>query len=133
MENLLVLVREGVRGSAAMQQQMKGLSDRDIVALAAHFARLPLRAAPGKADAALIKQGEQASAKYRCGICHLRDYRGRDGTPRLAGQREDYLVESMRAFRDAPPNGSDTNMSETMQGVSDADIRAIAHLLAHSR
>ena len=133
IENLLILMREGVRGGEAMQQQMKGVSDRDIVALAAHFAKLPLRPAPGKADAAQIKQGRLASAKYRCGICHLRDYRGRDGIPRLAGQREEYLFDIMLTFRDAPPRGSDTNMSAALYGVSDAEIRAMAHLLAHSR
>jgi cytochrome c553 len=133
LENLLILMREGVRGGEAMQQQMKGVSDRDIIALATHFAKLPLRPAPGVADAALMKQGRLASAKYRCGICHLRDYGGRDGSPRLAGQREDYLVDILRAFRDAPPRGSDTNMSAALYGVSDADIRAMAHLLAHSR
>ena len=41
LENLLILMREGVRGSAAMQQQMKGVSDREIIALATHFAKLP--------------------------------------------------------------------------------------------
>jgi cytochrome c553 len=88
LENLLVLMREGVRGGEIMQQQMKGLSDREIIALAAHFAKQPLRPAPGAADAALLKQGRLASTKYLCGICHLRDYRGREASPRLAGQRE---------------------------------------------
>ena len=46
---------------------------------------LVLRPAPGEPDAALIRQGQLAAAKYRCGICHLADYRGRDGNPRLAG------------------------------------------------
>ena len=133
VENLLILMREGVRGGEAMQQQMKGVNDREIVALAAHFAKLPLRPTPGEPDAALMKQGRLASAKYRCGICHLRDYRGREGSPRLAGQREEYLVDIMRRFRDTPPRGSDANMSAAMYGVSDADIRAMAHLLAHSR
>jgi cytochrome c553 len=133
LENLLILVREGVRGGEAMQQQMKGVSDREIIALAAHFAKLPLRSMPGEPDAALMQRGQLASAKYRCGICHLRDYRGREGSPRLAGQREEFLVEAMRAFRDAPPRGSEANMSAAMYGVSDSDIRAIAHLLVHSR
>jgi cytochrome c553 len=132
LENLLVLVREGVRGSEVMQQQMKGLSDRDITALATHFAKQTLRPTPGAGDAELMRQGRLASAKYRCGICHLRDYRGRDGSPRLAGQREEFLVDILRAFRDAPPQASDANMTAAMYGVSDSDIRAIAHLLAHS-
>ena len=132
LENLLVLVREGVRGSEVMQQQMKGLSDREISALATHYSKQALRPTPGAADAALVKQGRLASAKYRCGICHLRDYRGRDGSPRIAGQREEFLVDILRAFRDAPPHASDANMTAAMYGVSDADIRAMAHLLAHS-
>ena len=132
LENLLILMREGVRGSEAMQQQMKGVSDREIIALATHFAKLPIRPAPGAVNAELMKQGRLASAKHRCGICHLRDYRGREGSPRIAGQREEYLFDIMRIFRDAPPRGSDTNMSAALYGVSDADIRAMAHLLAHS-
>jgi cytochrome c553 len=132
VENLLILVREGVRGSEAMQQQMKGLNDREIIALAAQIAKLPARPKPGEPDVALMEQGRQASARYRCGICHLRDYRGREGNPRIAGQREDYLVDVMRAFRDAPPPGGETNMIAAMYGVSDADIRALAHLLSHS-
>jgi cytochrome c553 len=132
LENLLILMREGVRGGEIMQQQMKGLSDREVIALAAHFAKLPLRPAPGATDAALIEQGRLASAKYRCGICHLRNYRGREGSPRIAGQREEYLFDILRAFRDAPSPGSDANMIAAMYGVSDADIRAMAHLLAHS-
>ena len=79
---------------------MKGLSDREVIALATHFAKLPLRPAPGAADAALMKQGRLASAKYRCGICHLRDYRGRDGSPRIAGQREEYLLEIRSSQQD---------------------------------
>lgn len=133
IENLLVLMREGVRGSETMQQQVKGMSDRDISALATHFSKLPIRPAPGKSDAALIKQGRLASARYRCGTCHLPDYHGREQIPRLAGQREEYLFDIMRTFRDAPPRGSDTLMSAALYGVTDADIRAMAHLLAHSR
>ena len=132
LENLLILMREGVRGGELMQQQMKGLNDRDIIALAAHFAKLPLRPTPGATDAALMKQGRLASAKHRCGICHLRDYSGREASPRIAGQREEYLVDILRAFRDKPSPGSDANMIAAMYGVSDADIRAMAHLLAHS-
>lgn len=132
IENLLILVREGLRGSVAMQQVMKGMSDRDIVALAAHYSKLPARAEPGATDPALMKRGRQLAAKYRCGICHLPDFRGREQIPRLAGQREEYLFEIMRTFRDSPPPGSDTLMSAALYGVTDADIRALAHFLARS-
>jgi len=130
IENLLILVREGLRGSEAMKQVMKGMSDREIVALAAHYAKLPARAAAGKADPAMLERGRKAAARYRCGSCHLPDFRGREQIPRLAGQREEYLYDIMHSFRDAPPPGSDTLMSAALYGVSDADIRAMAHFLA---
>ncbi len=133
IENLLILMREGLRGSEAMKQAVKGMSDREIVALAAHYAKLPARAAPGATDAALFKRGRQVAAKYRCGTCHLPDFRGQQQMPRLAGQHEEYLFDIMRTFRDAPPPGSDTLMSAALYGVSDTDIRAMAHFLARRR
>ena len=133
LENVLILMREGMRGSEAMKQVMKGVSDPDIVALAAHYARLQARAAPGNTDPVLFGRGRQVAAKYRCGTCHLPDFSGREQVQRLAGQREDYLYEIMRTYRDAPPPGSDTLMSAALYGVTDADIRAVAHFLARGR
>jgi len=50
--------------------------------------------------------------------------------PRLAGQREEYLLDSMKSFRDHPRRGGDTIMSAALYGVSDEDIRAMAHFLS---
>lgn len=133
LENQLVLTREGVRSTAVMQNAVRGLSDKEIIAIASHFAALPARAAPGEADAALVKRGRQIAGKFRCGICHLKDFRGQQQIPRLAGQREEYLVSTMIAFRDNPPPGVDTQMSAALYGVSDADIRAMAHYLSRLR
>lgn len=130
LENHLVLVREGMRGGEAMQNVMRGVGDREIVAMAKHFAALPARAAPGQTDPALAKRGRQLAGKLRCGVCHLKDYSGQKQIQRLAGQREEYLVSIMLAFRDNPPRGADTQMSAVLYGVPDADIRALAHYLA---
>ena len=40
LENYLVLTREGLRGSDEMRKLLKGVPDKDIVALAYHFSRL---------------------------------------------------------------------------------------------
>ena len=133
LENLMILMREGLRGTASMQQLLKGVSDRELAAIAAHYARLPPPAAQGRGDDALYARGRQLAAKLRCGSCHLPDYSGRAQIPRLAAQREDYLDDIMRTFRDAPPPGSDTLMNAALYGVSDADIRAMAHFLARCR
>jgi cytochrome c553 len=66
----------------------------------------------------------------RCGTCHAPDFRGHNQVPRLAGQREEYLASEMRAYRDDQRKGGDTIMAAALYGVSDADIRAIAHFLS---
>jgi cytochrome c553 len=133
LENLLVLVREGLRGGEAMQKVMKGSSDREISALAEHYAKLAAPAPSAGGDPELLARGRELAGRHRCGTCHLPDYRGREQIPRLAAQREEVLVESMRLFRDAPPPGGDTLMSAALYGVSDTDIRAMAHFLARAR
>jgi cytochrome c553 len=130
LENHLVLTREGVRGSEVMQNVMRGVTDKEIIAIAKHFAALPARAAPGETDPALAKRGRVLAGKLRCGVCHLKDFSGQKQIQRLAGQREEYLVSVMLAFRDKPPPGADTQMSAVLYGVPDADIRALAHFLA---
>lgn len=131
VENTLVLIREGVRSNALMQGVMKGISDREIVALASHFATLPAKPAPGAPDQALLQKGRALADKLRCGSCHLPNYHGREQMPRLAGQREEVLYARMIAFRDKAPSGTDTIMSATLYQIADADIKAMAHFLAH--
>jgi cytochrome c553 len=63
----------------------------------------------------------------------LKDFRGQQQIPRLAGQREEYLLSTMIAFRDNPPPGSDTQMSAVLYDVSDADIAAMAYFLSRFR
>ncbi len=134
LETQLVLFREEVRVSPQMQPAVRGLSDGEIRRLAEHYARLPARsAANAPADAAQVERGMALAQKLHCGSCHLPDYHGREQIPRLAAQREDYLVESMLAYRDNRRTGADTIMAAALYGVSDADIRALAHYLARLR
>ena len=133
LENQLILFREELRKSDAMLPVVKGMKDAEIVALAKHFSQLPARAmASGPADAARVKTGRSLAAQLRCGICHVSDFSGQKQMPRLAGQREEYLVAAMRAYRDNTRSGGDTIMAATLYGVSDADIDTLAYFLARS-
>ena len=58
LENYLVMTREGIRGSHAMQKLLKGVPDKEIVAFAAHYAAQKPSRAEGKPDPALFKQGK---------------------------------------------------------------------------
>jgi cytochrome c553 len=131
VENQLILFREELRRSDQMLAVVKGMKDPEVVKLAEHFSKLtakPMESAP--ADAALVKQGRAKAKELRCGICHLSDFSGQRQVPRLAAQRELYLEREMRAYRDGKRSGGDTIMAATLHGVSDADIKALAHFLS---
>lgn len=130
VENQLVIIREGLRDIPAMKGLLDGVSDAEITAMAVHFAKLPARNAPTPGDPALMAQGKALAEGMRCGICHLPDYRGREQMPRLAAQREDYLLYSMQQFKNNQAIGRDTIMAASLYGVSDGDLKALAHFLA---
>ncbi len=132
LENQLVLIREGMRDIPAMKGMLDGMSDAEVSALARHYAARTLGTPPAERDAALLERGRALAADMRCGICHLPNYAGREQVPRLSGQREDYLLHSMRQFRAGQAVGRDPIMAASIQGVSDDDLRAMAHFLART-
>lgn len=128
--NQLVLMREGVRRIESMAPYVKDLKDTDIEALAKHFAGLEPRASDEKIDPVLAKRGSELAAALRCTSCHLPDLAGRQQIPRLARQRMDYLIHSMKEFRDNRRSGADTLMSNVVAGLRDDDLIALAHYSA---
>ncbi|MBO1076839.1 c-type cytochrome [Roseomonas marmotae] len=128
----LVLFREGLRDVPAMVAAVEGLSDSELEDLSAHFAALPHAAPPDRAQrrAALYDNGAALVTQLRCGICHLPGLTGQNQVPHIAGQREDFLVATLRAYRDDRRQGSDTQMNGVMRGLNDSDIDAIAHYLS---
>jgi len=81
-------------------------------------------------NTALFEKGQAISKEALCGTCHLPNYVGRDQMPRIAAQREDYLLFSMRQFRSNQAVGRDTIMAASLYGMSDDDLKAIAHYLS---
>ncbi len=52
--------------------------------------------------------------------------------PRLAHQREDYLLKALRDYKSGARIGyGNAAMAEELAGMSDADLAALAHYLAH--
>jgi cytochrome c553 len=128
--NQLVLMREGVRRIEAMAPLVKDLKDDELEALAEHFARLAPKASDEAVDPRLVARGAELAAAMRCGSCHLPTLAGQEQMPRLAKQRVDYLIHSMKSFRDDTRSGADTLMSNVVAGWSDADLSALAHYAA---
>jgi cytochrome c553 len=129
----LILFREGIRDVPAMQEVSRTLTDDDIADLAAHYARLVPMPRPGARDAAQAEQGAALAERLRCAACHEPGYAGRNQMPRLAGQREDYLLHAMKQYRDNQRTGTDTTMQAVLHGLSDAELAAMAHYLARLR
>jgi cytochrome c553 len=128
--NQLVLMREGVRPIEAMMPYVKDLKDSEIESIAKHFAGLEPKLSDEKLDPSLVQSGGALALKLRCASCHLPTFAGRQQIPRLAKQRVDYLIHSMKEFRDNKRSGADTLMSNVVSGLSDADLTALAHYAA---
>jgi cytochrome c553 len=133
LTNQLILMRERVRNSEVMAPFVKGLKDDEIIALAAHYAKLPTEPTDEPVDQALVPRGAELAKQLRCGSCHLPTYEGREQMPRLIHQRLDYLVKSLTEYRDGGRSGIDTSMNGVMYGISNQDIHALAHYLASLR
>jgi cytochrome c553 len=117
-----------------MNEFAKGMSDGDVRAFAEAIAKLPPPRPPAKGrDAERFNRGKGLAEVLTCGACHNPDYSGREQMPRLAAQREEYLALQMRDYRAGKRVGQGAAMPEIMQGVSDADIDALAHYFAYLR
>jgi cytochrome c553 len=129
----LVYFRSGSRKNEVMAALTAEIKNEDIRVLGAYYAALP-PAKPGagpQADPALTQQGANIAKQNRCANCHGDDYAGRQAAPRLTGQREDYLLKSLRDFKSgARTGGGMAAMPEAVFPLSDDDLKALAHFLA---
>ena len=129
----LVFFRTGTRKSPVMQPLAAALKDDDIRDLAAFFAAQapPGSAGTGNADDPLGAAGRKVAQGNRCGNCHKDDFSGQQATPRLAAQREDYLLKALRDFKAGRRTGGGVAaMAEVVYSLADDDLRALARFLS---
>ena len=133
----LFLLRDGRRGKAPtpMDAYAKGLSDADLQSLAAVFEKQRPPAPPAQApDQQRFERGRKLVQGRNCPVCHNADFSGRDQMPRLANQREDYLLKAMRDYKSGQRIGyGSATMPEELAGMSDGDLGDAAHYLSHYR
>jgi cytochrome c553 len=128
----LFLFREGRRSSAPMTEAAKTLTDDDLRAFAERIAKLPPPAPPpDPPDPARLARGVALTRRRPCAVCHNPDFSGRDQMPRLAHQREDYLLKAMREYQSGARIGYAGAMAVELVGLADADLRDLAHFLSH--
>ncbi len=130
----LFFYREGRRKSPEMNTVAKELTDAELTAISEHVAKLP--APPpqsGTPDEAKFKRGAALAQQRICASCHNDDYSGREQMARLAGQREAYTIQALKDYRAGVRIGTQAAMPETVRGLSDDDLAALAHFLAYVR
>jgi len=129
----LFLFRDNRRGKVPtpMYEIAKGMTDDDLRAFGDFIAKLPPPPPPGPvADAARFARGRAIAQQHHCGSCHNPDFSGRDQMPRLANQREDYLLKALRDYKSGARVGYGRGMSETLTPLGDADLADVAYFLA---
>jgi cytochrome c553 len=129
----LVFFRAGTRKNEQMQPIVEQLTNDDIRNLGAYFASLPPPKNPKPDDNPdLSAKGAQAAAGRRCASCHTDSYAGTKAVSRIAGQREDYLVKALRDYKSSVRSGGAmAAMAEVAYPLSEEEIEALAHYLAH--
>jgi cytochrome c553 len=129
----LVFFRGGSRKNEQMQPVAEQISNDDIRSLGAYFAALTPPAAPASDnDPDLSRKGAQAASGRRCASCHTDSFAGTKAVARLAGQREEYLIKALHDYKSsARSGGAGAAMAEVAYPLSEEEITALAHYLAH--
>jgi len=128
----LVYFRAGSRKNEQMQPIVEQLDNEDIRNLGAYFASLTPSAGAKDDDPDLSAKGKQAAAGRRCASCHTDSYAGTKAVARIAGQREEYLVKALHDYKSgARSGGGQAAMADVAYPLSDEEITALAHYLAH--
>jgi cytochrome c553 len=126
----LYMFRQNLRTVEPMNELTKGLSDADLQKFADTIAKLPPPMPASNGDAARAQRARELVARHRCGFCHDADFSGNDSVPRLAAQREDYLLKTLREYKAGTRPEYEPRMAEVMGPLQDQDLADLAHFLA---
>ena len=122
--------KSGARQNDIMSPIAQSLERADMQALALYFSQKPwpdLQQPRAPADVAA--RALKATSSIVCTSCHQSNYQGDSTQPRLAGQRKDYLQQTMLDFR-TKKRANNPGMTDLMLAISEQDIADCAALLA---
>jgi cytochrome c553 len=126
--------REKARIAPPMNDMAQDLTDEDLREFSETLAKLPPPTPIALVqDAALTDRARDLVVKYQCAFCHNSDFSGHDQIPRIAAQREDYLVKSLRQYKSGERPGYDPAMNEAAQRLTEPEIADLARYLANWR
>lgn len=127
----LFMFREKLRIVEIMNDAAKGFTDDDLRKFAGYISKLaaPLPAA-GQLNTARAAHGGALVRRHKCDFCHNQNLAGRENIPRIASQREDYIVKALRDYQSNARPGYDASMADVVQPLTDAEILDLAYYIA---
>jgi cytochrome c553 len=130
----LYMFREKTRVAEPMNEMAKELTDGDLQSMADALAALPAPKPPADpGDPARLERARAMIEQNHCNACHRPDFSGRESVPRLADQREDYLLKTLREYKSGARRAYEPIMVEVLQPISDGDLVELSYYLAHLR
>lgn len=133
---------DGTRESAVMQPLARDMTREDMINIALYFSNMPDTAVDAKSqtfDAALVRSGKSIYAAS-CARCHGVHAEGSGVFPRLAGQKVEYVMNTLKLFA-APESDKDNpmlfnavrsnpEMVNLVRKMTSAEMREVANYVA---
>ncbi len=116
----------GERKSYVMQQLSRSLSAAEKINLSLYYSSMQVAASEE------ISGSTIGHDKYQgfCFACHGEKGLGNKDLPRLAGQKKEFLVKTLTAFKEGKKSRSTSPMVKIMGAVKDSDIEPLADYIA---
>ena len=117
------------RYSEIMNDVVADLSRAEMKAISQYFSQRPWPSTGFRSTGDDVAKGETAANAGLCYQCHIGNYVGASGVPRLAGQQFGYLERTMLEFKNKIRMNSPAKAS-LLATFDDDDIEALARYLA---
>ncbi|HEX6216006.1 MAG TPA: c-type cytochrome [Vicinamibacterales bacterium] len=121
--------KSGARASEIMAPLVQPLQPEQMKLLAQFYSKQTWPSLGHAAERANVDIARRAIDSGECISCHLGDFRGNSGVPRLAGQHPEYLKRTMLAFKNRVRNNS-PDKTALLATFSEQDVAGLADYLA---
>jgi cytochrome c553 len=118
--------KEGRRTNPQMSPMVGILNDEDMRNLGDFYNSQTLVRRAVNVDAAIVAQGKKLAEELQCAVCHQPGYKGLKEFPRLARQKQGYVVKQLKAFRDGERTNDNGLMAAAAKTLTDEQIEALA-------
>ena len=124
--------KSGARKNELMAPFVAPLDTDDLKLIAKYLSEQTWPAIGHSADPKNVEKARTAVDSGECAQCHLGDFRGASGVPRLAGQRPEYLEKTMLDYKNRVRTNS-PDMATLLSSFSEESIESLADYFASVR